>query len=283
MNIFITGATGTLGREVISQLLEKTNHVLFGFSRDEQKQRTMPKTPRLTMILGDVRDRFRLTESTRNMDLIMHFAALKCVDTLEENPEESIATNIYGTENVLYAQRMNKINRVSFTSTDKAVYPINVYGMSKGASERLVLRNKNNVVARYGNVLNSRGSVIPEFIKSINETHIVGITDPEMTRFWITIQDAAKFVIESSFGRDGGLKIPSMKSSKVTDVAKTIADILDKPIAYNTIGIRSGEKLHESLKALHEGEHITSESNIFSLEELRALLKPIVEQHGSNN
>ncbi len=283
MNIFITGATGTLGQEVIKQLLAKTNHVLFGYSRDEQKQRLMPKTPRLTMILGDVRDRFRLTESTRNMDLIMHFAALKCVDTLEENPEESIATNIYGTENVLYAQRMNKINRVSFTSTDKAVYPINVYGFCKGASERLVLRNQNNVVCRYGNVLNSRGSVIPMFMKSIKDTHIVGITDPEMTRFWIRIEDAAKFVIESSFGRDGGLKIPAMKSSKVTEVAKVLADLLEKPIAYNTIGIRSGEKLHESLMALHEGQHITSETNLFDTEDLKALLKPIVEQYGSNN
>jgi len=283
MKIFITGATGTLGQEVIKQLLSTTNHILFGFSRDEQKQRLMPKTPRLTMILGDVRDRFRLTESTRNMDLIMHFAALKCVDTLEENPEESIATNVYGTENVLYAQRMNKINRVSFTSTDKAVYPINVYGMCKGVSERVVLRNQNNVVCRYGNVIGSRGSAIPQFIKSINESHTVSITDPEMTRFWIKIEDAAKFVIESSFGRDGGLKIPSMKSSKVTEVARIIAELLNKPIAYKTIGIRNGEKIHESLKALHEGEHITSETNLFEHDELKALLKPIVEQYGSNN
>lgn len=280
MKILITGITGSLGSEVCKYLLTKTKHDIIGYSRDEQKQRLVKPNPRLTMILGDIRDKDRFLESSRGVDLIFHFAALKCVDSLEENPEESIATNILGTQNILYAQRIHKIPRVVLTSTDKAAYPVNVYGMCKAISERLVLRNSNNVVCRYGNVLASRGSVVPQFVQSIKEKGIINITDASMTRFWITLPEAAKFVIKSAFSASGGLKIPKMKSYPVVDLGFVVARMLETKADINMIGIRPGEKIHETLKTEEEGEWITSEDQKYPEDELIKVLSPIV--HGSN-
>lgn len=279
MKILITGVTGTLGREVLSQLLSKTRHKIIGYSRDEQKQRTIPAHKRLTLYLGDVRDRARLVESSRDVDLIFHFAALKCVDTLEENPEEAIATNVIGTENVLFAQRRNKIPRVVLSSTDKAAYPINAYGNTKALAEKLVLRNKNNVVCRYGNVLASRGSVIPTFVKVIKQDGIVPITDHDMTRFFIRIEDAAAFVIKSGFEKNGGLKIPQMKASLMTNVALAIGDLLGKSnVTFGEVGIRPGEKINECLRMAHEGDEVHSHTaEQFEHSELIDLLTPVVE------
>lgn len=278
MKIMVTGFTGSLGTEVRNYFLSKTKHHVVGYSRDEQKQRLIKPHPRLTMILGDIRDRDRFLESSRNVDLIFHFAALKCVDSLEENPEESISTNIDGTKNVLYAQRLHKIPRVVLTSTDKAAYPVNVYGMCKAISERLVLRNSNNIVCRYGNVLASRGSVVPQFVQTINDQGLMNITDAAMTRFWIPLKDAAKFVIKSAFSADGGLKIPNMKSYPVIDLGYLVSHILGKRADPKFIGIRPGEKIHETLKTEEEGEWVTSEDNKFTEQELTKVLEPIIEQ-----
>lgn len=247
MKILITGITGTLGTEITKILLGE-NHDVIGYSRDEQKQRVFPYKDKCTMYLGDVRDKDRLLEASRGVDLVFHFAALKCVDSLEENPEESVATNIIGTQNVLYAQRINEIPKVCFASTDKAVSPINVYGMSKGISERLVLRNPNNVVCRYGNVIGSRGSVIPMFEKTLKEQQLVNITSTEMTRFWIKIEDAADFVFHSGLTKVG-LQIPFMKASSIVRVANAVANKVGvDPYRILHVGIRPGEKLHESLE-----------------------------------
>jgi UDP-N-acetylglucosamine 4,6-dehydratase len=282
MKIMITGVTGSLGRAVTDFFLNETDSHVFGYSRDEKKQSEIPPHGRLTLILGDVRNQSRLLEATRGMDLLFHFAALKRVDTLELNPEESIETNVNGTMHVLHAQRMNKIKRVVLSSTDKACKPINVYGFCKALSEKLVLRNKNNVVVRYGNVMASRGSVVPQFVESIKKRGEINLTAKEMTRFFITIASAAKFVIDSAFEKDGGLKIyPEMKACKILDLANTIHEMqggIPGELRINTIGVRPGEKLHEDLRHEYEGEPASSLSSPpYSKEELRRMLWPLVE------
>lgn len=282
MNIFITGITGTLGQAVLKDLLEDEKHHVFGYSRDEKKQSDIPAHPRLTLILGDVRDQRRLNEATRGMDLILHFAALKRVDTLENNPEESIETNVNGTMNVLGAQRINKVRRVVLSSTDKACKPINVYGYCKALSEKLVLRNKNNVVVRYGNVLGSRGSAVPAFIESISKRSEVSLTHKEMTRFFIRIEDAAAFVIDCAMRADGGLKIyEKMKACKIIDLVEVIASTFgDSKFSIKDIGMRPGEKIHEDLFHEYERGHSLTSANApqFTKSELKGLVEPLVHQ-----
>lgn len=281
MKILITGITGTLGTAVTRQLLaDHQNIEIIGYSRDELRQKQFLKDERITLVLGCVRDKARLVEASRGCDMILHFAALKHVDLLEDNPDEALKTNLSGTDNVLHAQRINKIGRVVMASTDKAVEPINVYGASKFIAERLVLRNKNNVVCRYGNVIASNGSVIPMFVRSIRDESKAYVTHEKMTRFWIRIEDAAKFVISCAFGEKPGLHIPPMKAAKVIYVAGSIASILDKEsIEIDVVGVRPGEKLHESLVSRHDdGRGVDSaDCEQFEPIELRAMLKDVVE------
>lgn len=277
--VFITGVTGTLGQAVTSILLKDPGLLVVGYSRDEMKQMALRKHPRLTLYLGDVRDRDRLEEATRDVDLIMHFASLKCVDKLEENPDEAKKTIVDGTENILHAQRQNKIPRVVLSSTDKAVLPINSYGMCKALAERLVMRNPNNVVVRYGNVIASRGSVIPQFIKTIKEENKVYITDKNMTRFFLTPEEAAHFVVQSGFGEDGGLKIPDIKATRIVSVVTALGQLLNKAPTSVNVGLRPGEKIHEDLRTDKEGGHISSKTGPqFSQKELINKLRPIVEE-----
>ena len=275
MKVLITGITGTLGQAVCKQLLADQWEVV-GYSRDEFKQAQMEKHENLTLYLGDVRDRDRLIEASRQCTKIFHFAALKHVDQLEYNPEEAISTNVHGTENVLHAQRVNKIEKVILSSTDKACLPINAYGMSKALAERLVLRNPFNIVCRYGNVLASRGSVIATFVKSIIDHNVVNITDPAMTRFWITIDQASNFVIQCSQDQYG-LCIPPIKAAPLMKVAETIATILEKTPKYKAIQMRPGEKLHETLEFIGAEPTINSEwATQYAENELFDLLMPIV-------
>lgn len=225
MKYLITGITGTLGQQVAKILLKDPKTQIIGYSRDEQKQRLLPKNDRVTLYLGDIRDRDRIAEASRGVDILFHFAALKCVDTLEENPDEAKKTNVDGTDNVLHAQRCNGIRRVVLSSTDKAVYPVNAYGASKMLAEYLVKRNQNNVVVRYGNVLASRGSVVGEFVKSIRQNKTVKITHSEMTRFFLTQEEAAQFVVESALSEKSGLFIPDIKCTSVVTLARTIGKI----------------------------------------------------------
>lgn len=276
----ITGITGTLGQEVSRILLRDTAFKLIGYSRDEMKQMALKAHPRLTLYLGDVRDRDRLIEASRNCQLIYHFASLKCVDKLEENPDEAKKTIVDGTDNVLHAQRLNGVPRVVLSSTDKAVYPINSYGKCKALAEDLVLRNKNNVVVRYGNVIASRGSVIPQFVKSIMESNSVLLTHKDMSRFFLTPEEAANFVIDSSFEKSGGLKIPDIKATRITNIVSALATILGKKPNSVIVGIRPGEKIHEDLKTEDEGDgqRLTSASGPqFTEKELILKLRPIVD------
>lgn len=277
MNYFISGITGSLGQIVAEKLLAE-GHRVIGFSRDECKQAALKKREGLTLYLGDIRHQKRLLEATRGAEEIFHFAALKHVDQLEKNPEEAIETNILGTENILHAQRAHRIKRVTLSSTDKAVYPINVYGMSKGIAERLTLRNPNNVVCRYGNVCASRGSVIPQLVKSLREESKVYLTDPNMSRFWITLEDASAFVIHSARGR-GGLQIPPMRAAPLSLLAEIIAGLLNvKSYEIIQIGSRPGEKLVECLRTEYEGEELYSHrASQFTGDELAKMLRPIVE------
>lgn len=276
MNVFISGISGTLG-QCVSRMLMARGHRVIGYSRDEQKQAKLPTCENLVLYLGDVRDRDRVIEATRDADLIMHFAANKMVDILEANPEEAIHTNIIGTQNILHAQRVNGIARVVLASTDKAVYPLNAYGASKLLAERLVLRNENNVVCRYGNVLGSRGSVLPVFINSLKEDEPVAkITHKAMTRFWITVERAAGFVISSAFEEKGGLKIPDLKSASLLRVLDTVAEIMGvDAFEIEETGMRPGEKIHEDLLTGAEsdlGGPLTSLDNRMDDEELHQLI-----------
>ena len=276
MRCLITDITGTLGQAVTKILLEE-GHEVTGYSRDELKQSQLPFVSKVTLYLGDIRDKERLVEASRGKDIIFHFAALKRVDALQENPEEAYKTNVLGTDNVLHAQRHNGIPRVVLSSTDKAAYPINVYGCTKQIAESLVLRNPNNVVCRYGNVLASRGSAVPVFVDAIKRGKPVPITDTRMTRFFIRIEDAAKFVVASSMGVTGGLKIPPMRGCKMTSVASAIALLLGHEYSLRDVGCRPGEKLAECLRMEHEGGAVFSDNaEQYTESELIELIRPIV-------
>lgn len=279
MKIFISGVSGSLGSEVCGQLLGQGVHSITGYSRDEHKQKQFMYRKDIQLYLGDIRDRDRLLEATRGADIIFHFAAFKHVDSAELQPEECIATNIRGTENILFCQRMNKVKRVVFTSTDKAVDPVNVYGCTKLIGERLVLRNQNNVVCRYGNVLASNGSVIPLFVKTLKQEKKVYITDSTMTRFFIKLPDAASFVIEKGLGERGGLYIPEMRACSIELLAESVASVMGiKGYGIINAGIRPGEKMHEALTSQHEDTQVRSDNSLhFSKKELAALIRPSVE------
>lgn len=280
MKILITGITGTLGQELL-RLAEADDSVeeILGISRDEQKQRLI-QSPKLTLRLCDVRDYRSVFDSAQGIDVVFHCAALKCVDTLEENPGEAIKTNIDGTRNVVRAASDSGVKSLVMASTDKAVFPINVYGISKAAAERIV-QNAGYSVCRYGNVVGSRGSVIPIFVKAIQEKRPLPITSPEMTRYWIAIEDAAKFIYLQGMYRAPGLHIPKMKASRITEVARAVCDLMNKPkYAHKHVGIRAGEKIHECLYTNKNGDE-SSYSNTheqYAFPELIELIEPVVRR-----
>lgn len=259
-SILVTGGTGSFGVKFIENVLERYEPKrLIVFSRDELKQYEMEhrfstvQYPSIRYFIGDVRDRDRLELAMRGIDLVVHAAALKHVSTAEYNPFECIQTNVYGAENVVMAALRNEVDRVVALSTDKAVNPINLYGASKLASDKIFVA-ANNIsgfdgpkfaVVRYGNVVGSRGSVVPLFRKLIADgAEDLPITDIRMTRFWITLQQGVDFVLESLRSMDGGeIFIPKIPSMRMVDLARVMAPNL--PI--KEIGIRPGEKLHEML------------------------------------
>lgn len=285
MKILITGVTGSLGSALVKKILDETDHIIIGISRDEQKQRLLPKHERLILRLADVRDMDSLYRVVPNVDLILHLAALKCVDTIEENPFESVKTTVLGTQNIV--DLANQLDaRICFTSTDKAAYPINAYGQCKALAEKLVLEgNIRNVVVRYGNVLGSRGSILTPLIKSLKEEGKAYVTHEEMTRFWMPMETVVGFVKVVAFTNImTGLVTPvDIKAAYVLDLIQAVAKIL-RVYDYKTeiIGIRRGEKLHETLLAAHETENkksITTADNPLRMtsKELHDMLKPIVQ------
>ena len=258
-SVLITGATGSFGKTFVKYLINnfKPKKIII-FSRDELKQYNMQQDyidqKNLRFFIGDIRDQARLELATKNVDIIVHAAALKQVDTAEYNPFEYIKTNILGAENIINASIKNKVGKVIALSTDKAVDPVNLYGSTKLSSDKLFIAANNLVgkqnirfsVVRYGNVISSRGSVVPLFQKMINEkAKYLTITHKDMTRFFITLEESVKFVINSVSNMIGGeIFIPKLYSCKILDLAN-IMKLNKQKIKY--IGIRPGEKIHEVL------------------------------------
>ncbi len=254
--ILLTGGTGSLGKEFIKILLSYYRpEKIIVYSRDELKQHEMSqsfKSPIINYRLGDVRDRDRLNQVMRGVDYVIHAAALKHIPPGEIQPMEYIQTNVYGAHNIINAAIENQVKKVIAISTDKAVNPINLYGATKLTADKLFIA-ANNIstrmtqfsIVRYGNVIGSRGSVIPFFQKIIREGATeLPITDRRMTRFWIELHESVEFILKSLGKMQGGeIFIPKIPSMKITDLAAALAPELPHKI----IGIRPGEKLHELL------------------------------------
>ena len=268
-SILITGGTGSFGHRYVSTLLQQYNlKRLVIYSRDELKQYEMAIKFQghenvMRFFIGDVRDASRLREATRGIDIIIHAAAIKHVPIAEYNPMECIKTNIHGAENVIQAALDNNVEHVMALSTDKAANPINLYGATKLASDKLFVAANNMsggrakfAVVRYGNVVGSRGSVVPFFKTLIKEgADSLPITHKDMTRFWITLQQGVDFVLKCMERMDGGeIFVPKIPSVRIVDLAEAIAP--DLPI--KTIGIRPGEKLHE-IMCPADDSHLTLE------------------------
>jgi UDP-N-acetylglucosamine 4,6-dehydratase len=254
-NILITGGTGSFGKKYTKIILSKykPNKIII-YSRDELKQYEMGQSFNdkcMRYFIGDVRDAKRLSEAMSDVDIVIHAAALKHVPVAEYNPMECIKTNIYGAQNVIDAALSNEVEKVIALSTDKASSPINLYGATKLASDKLFVAANNIVgkkktrfsVVRYGNVVGSRGSVVPFFKKLIDEgVSELPITDEKMTRFLITLEDGVNFVLDNFERMHGGeIFIPKIPSMKMTELAFSLAPTLP----HKVIGIRPGEKMHE--------------------------------------
>ncbi len=257
MSILITGGTGSFGHKFTQTLLERYQpKKIIIFSRDELKQYEMQQrfnNEKMRYFIGDVRDQQRLTQACNGVDYVIHAAALKQVPAAEYNPTECIRTNITGAENVIHAAIAKRVKRVIALSTDKAANPVNLYGATKLASDKLFVAANNMVgdeiprfaVVRYGNVIGSRGSVVPLFKQLVDDGACeIPITDFDMTRFWITLQQGVDLVLKGFARMYGGeIFVPKIPSVKITDLARAIAPGLSQ----RHVGIRPGEKLHEKM------------------------------------
>jgi UDP-N-acetylglucosamine 4,6-dehydratase/5-epimerase len=258
--ILITGGTGSLGQSLTKRLLETDVDTIRILSRNESKQVEMESkfdNQRLRFLIGDIRDNERLVTAFEDIDIVFHAAALKHVPVIEYNPFEAIKTNVYGSQNVIDAALSQDVEKVICIGTDKAVSPLNTYGATKLLMEKLFVsannslneeRHKTSFLAlRYGNVVGSSGSVIPKFIKMINEGKKITITDSEMTRFSITMDQALDFIIDCTLnGKSSEIYVPKLKAYSIMDVKDALFDLLGKT-DFDEVGIRPGEKLHETL------------------------------------
>jgi len=258
--ILITGGTGSLGRALTKRLLAEKVDVIRIFSRNENKQVTMQSEfndNRLRFLIGDVRDLPRLQRALEGIDIVFHTAALKHVPIIEYNPFEAINTNVIGSRNVIEACLSENVDRVVGVGTDKAVSPLNTYGATKLLMEKLFTTASNYldkdkhktkfISLRYGNVLGSSGSVIPKFIQQIKSNQKITITDPEMTRFSITMDEALDFILESTIsGKGSEVFIPKLRAYKIDDVKVALQELIDNT-GEEKIPVRQGEKFHETL------------------------------------
>jgi len=275
--ILLTGGTGSFGYAMTSALLKLNPKKILIFSRDEFKQSVMQTAfkkydKKLRFFIGDVRDSKRLEMATKNVDYVIHAAALKQVDAAEYNPFEFIKTNINGAQNVIESCLNNNVKKVIALSTDKAVNPINLYGATKLASDKLFVSSNNLVgsndtrfsVVRYGNVLGSRGSVMPLFYEHLKKNKkFFPITDLETTRFWITLKTGIDFVLNSFQIMNGGeIFIPKMPSVRTIDLAKSI----NPHYQLKVVGLRPGEKIHETLFSKEDCKYILETKNSYIIE-----------------
>ena len=263
--LLITGGTGSFGNAVLKRFLESDFKEIRIFSRDEKKQDDMRKkyqSSKLKFYIGDVRDFNSVLNVTRGVDYIFHAAALKQVPSCEFYPLEAVKTNVLGTENLLEAAIQNKVSRVVCLSTDKAVYPINAMGISKAMMEKVMVAKSRNLEGtgtvicgtRYGNVMASRGSVIPLFVDQIRAGNPITITDPHMTRFMMTLEDAVDLVLYAfNHGQNGDIFVQKAPAATIDTLAQAVTQLLDKQDhTINVIGTRHGEKAFEALLSREE-------------------------------
>ena len=257
--VLITGGTGSFGNAVTKRLLQEEVKEIRIFSRDEKKQEDMRRRyhdDRLHFYIGDIRDFSRCRQVLCGVDAVFHAAALKQVPGCERHPFEAYKTNVAGTENLLLSAREAGVKRLVFLSTDKAVYPINAMGLSKAMMEKLVLAeaafpgipNGALCLTRFGNVICSRGSVIPLLIEQLLTGRSMTLTDPDMTRFLMTLEDAADLAVRAlENGENGEIIVPRLVSTTMGTLAKAVALVVGRPPAIEIIGARPGEKKHETL------------------------------------
>lgn len=265
-NILITGGTGSFGHQIVSQLLKFSPNKIVVFSRDEKKQYDMQNEFKeyldiLEFIIGDVRDYTSIYDATKNIDIVYHAAALKQVPNSENHPFEAVKTNVIGAENVRRAAIENDVDIVVAVSTDKAVKPINVMGMTKAIQERIMLNPNNGrwdtkfICVRYGNVIGSRGSVIPFFKEQIEKGEVLPITNYEMTRFLLRLEESIDLVFKATVeGETGQLLVKKMPACYIINLAKVMGKVITGKDDYPTkeVGIRPGEKIHEVLVSEEE-------------------------------
>ena len=262
--LMITGGTGSFGDTVLKRFLATNVREIRIFSRDEKKQEEMRialNHPKLKFYIGDVRDYDSICQAMKGVDFVFHAAALKQVPSCEFYPMEAVRTNVLGTENVMNAATANGVKRVVVLSTDKAVYPINAMGISKAMAEKLMVakartQRQNEAVlcaTRYGNVMASRGSVIPLFVSQLKEGKPLTVTDPNMTRFLMSLEDSVDLVLYAFMhGQQGDLFVQKAPASTVADLAQALKELFKKDNPVRIIGTRHGEKLYESLISREE-------------------------------
>lgn len=306
--ILVTGGTGSFGNAVVRRFLESDIEEIRIFSRDEKKQDAMRKhynNPKLKFYIGDVRDRDSVDDAVIGIDYIFHAAALKQVPSCEFYPIQAVKTNILGAENVLSSAIENKTKKVIVLSTDKAVYPINAMGLSKALMEKTAIAKSRNVTdhetticcTRYGNVMASRGSVIPLFIEQIREGRDITITEPEMTRFMMSLEQAVDLVFFAfKNGKNGDTFVQKSPAATISLIAETIKKLMNSPEhKIKVIGRRHGEKLYESLltkeemaRSIDMGEYYKVEADTRDLnygkyfDQGSAAVKEDVEYHSHN-
>lgn len=260
--ILITGGTGSFGNSVVNQLISLQPKRIIIFSRDEKKQFDMRNkfdNPLLKFVIGDVRDSESINQAMSDVDFVFHAAALKQVPTCEFFPMESVKTNVYGTHNVLMAAKKNNVKRVVVLSTDKAVYPINAIGISKAMMEKVMVAESKNVVdsgkkgtifcgVRYGNVLYTRGSVLPYFVNLMHQEKKLSVTHVDMTRFLLPLTNAVDLVFYALVnGENGHMYVRKSPAATLETIAQALIEIFDYQPGYFEVGIRAGEKMHETL------------------------------------
>ena len=275
--LLITGGTGSFGNAVCQKFLKSDLKEIRIFSRDEKKQDDMRKkfkSPKLKLLIGDVRDINSINPVMKNVDFVFHAAALKQVPSCEFYPLEALKTNILGTENVLESAVSNNVKKVICLSTDKAVYPINAMGMSKALMEKVIVAKSRNLsnketqicCTRYGNVMASRGSVIPLFLRQIFENKPITITDPNMTRFMMTLEDAVDLVLHAfKKGKNGDIFVQKSPASTIKELVNALTTITNTKPNVKVIGTRHGEKKYEVLCSREEMFVAEDQGNFFRI------------------